>query len=78
MLYAADFRAKAREALSGNWGKAVGVGFVASLLGAATTAVGTGGGSTGRDSGYESAGTSAGAKGMMGSIDFSILIAFLI
>ena len=71
MLYAADFRAKARDVLSGNWGKAVGVGFVASLLGAATTAVGTGGGSTGRDSGYESAGTSAGAEGMMGSIDFS-------
>ncbi len=40
MLYAADFRAKARAALSGNWGKAVGVGFVASLLGAATTAAG--------------------------------------
>lgn len=47
MLYAADFRAKAREALYGNWGKAVGVGFVASLLGAATTAVG--GGSSGNN-----------------------------
>ena len=39
MLYAADFRAKARKALQGNWGKAIGVGFVASLLGAATTFV---------------------------------------
>ena len=33
MLYAADFREKARKGLNGNWGKAVGVGFVASLLG---------------------------------------------
>jgi len=46
MLYAADFRTKAREALRENWGKAVGVGFVASLLGAATTAVASGGGSS--------------------------------
>ena len=45
MLYAADFRTKAREALRNNWGKAVGVGFVASLLGAATTAVAISGGS---------------------------------
>ena len=58
MLYAADFRAKAREALSGNWGKAVGVGFVASLLGAATTAMETGGG--GRSS--ESTGTVPGTE----------------
>lgn len=58
MLYAADFRAKAIEALSGNWGKAVGVGFVASLLGAATTAMGTGGG--GRSS--ESTGTVPGTE----------------
>ena len=49
MLYAADFRNKAAAALSGNWGKAVGVGFVASLLGAATTFAGSGGGG-GRDS----------------------------
>ena len=47
MLYAADFRQKAREALNGNWGMAVGVGFVASLLGAATTFVGGGGSSSG-------------------------------
>ncbi len=47
MLYAADFRAKAREALYGNWGKAVGVGFVASLLGAATTSAGSSTGSNG-------------------------------
>lgn len=40
MLYAADFRQKAREALEGNWGKAIGVGFVASLLGAGITAGG--------------------------------------
>ena len=57
MLYAADFRAKGREALNGNWGKAIGVGFVASLLGAATTFAGTGGGS-GRDSGGSSTGSS--------------------
>lgn len=70
MLYAADFREKARTALSGNWGKAVGVGFIASLLGAATTAVGTGGG-TGSSNSYESTGTSSGAAGVMGSMDFS-------
>ena len=49
MLYAADFRAKARQGLEDNWGKAVGVGFVASLLGAATTAVGSSGSSGGSD-----------------------------
>lgn len=59
MLYAADFRAKAREALQGNWGKAVGVGFVASLLGAATTAGGGGGSSSGSSG---STGTAPGAE----------------
>jgi len=59
MLYAADFRAKAQNALRGNWGKAVGVGFVASLLGAATTAVGSSGGSS---SGNNVAGTIPGAE----------------
>jgi uncharacterized membrane protein len=34
MLYAADFREKARNALNGKWGLAVGTGFVAGLLGA--------------------------------------------
>lgn len=34
MSYAADFRKKAREALSGKWPLAVGTGFVAALLGA--------------------------------------------
>ena len=58
MLYAADFRAKAREALRGNWGKAVGVGLVASLLGAATTAVGSSGGS----SSGSGTGTTSGAE----------------
>lgn len=46
MLYAADFRQKAREGLAENWGKAIGVGFVASLLGAGTTAAKIGGGSS--------------------------------
>ncbi len=32
MMYASDFREKARNALSGNWGKAVAVGLVANLL----------------------------------------------
>ena len=45
MRNAADFRYEARSALRGNWGKAVGVGFVASLLGAAITSAGGGGGS---------------------------------
>lgn len=43
MLVAADFREKARASLSGNWGVAIGTGFVASLLGA-YTAISTGGG----------------------------------
>jgi len=34
MMYAADFRAKARESLSGKWTTAVGTWFVAGLLGA--------------------------------------------
>ena len=55
MLYAADFRAKARQALQDNWGKAVGVGFVASLLGAAITSAGSGGSSgRGGDEGIQS------------------------
>jgi len=33
MKFAEDFRREAREALENNWGKAVGAGFVASLLG---------------------------------------------
>lgn len=45
MLYAKDFREKARQVLSGKWGLAVGTGFVASLMGASTTALnGSGGG----------------------------------
>ena len=59
MLYAADFREKARAALYGNWGKAVGVGFVASLLGAATLAAGSGGGSS---SGSSGTGTTPGVE----------------
>lgn len=54
MLYAADFRAKAREALNGNWGKAIGTGFVASLLGAGTTVAASGGSSNSSDSSYDS------------------------
>ena len=61
MLYAADFRAKARQALHGNWGKAVGVGLVASLLGAATTTVGNSGGSS-SGTGIETMGTTSGAE----------------
>lgn len=34
MYYASDFRRKAREALQGNWGLAIGTGLVASLFGA--------------------------------------------
>ena len=45
MMYAADFKEKAREGLQGNWGKAVGVGLVAGLLGAGTTSVYYGSGS---------------------------------
>lgn len=67
MLYAADFRAKARRSLTGNWGKAVGVGFVASLLGAATTGVGGGGGNG--SSSQESVGTTTGETA--GSVNLS-------
>ncbi len=48
MLVAADFREKARKSLSGNWGVAIGTGFVASLLGA-YTAMSNGGGSSNRE-----------------------------
>ena len=58
MLYAADFREKARKSLNGNWGKAVGVSFLASLLGAATTMAGSSGGS----SGGENIGTTPGVE----------------
>ena len=34
MKFAEDFRREAREALQNNWGKAVGTGLVAGLLGA--------------------------------------------
>lgn len=50
MLVAADFREKARNALSGNWAVAVGTGFVASLLGV-NTALGSSGGGGGSYSG---------------------------
>lgn len=46
MLVSADFRERARNALSGNWGVAVGTGFVASLLGAYTAFSNSGGGSS--------------------------------
>lgn len=46
MLVAKDFRQKAREALIGKWGLAVGTGFVASLLGAYTAFSGGGGSSS--------------------------------
>lgn len=39
MKFASDFRSSAREALRGRWGLAVGAGFVASLLGAASGGV---------------------------------------
>ena len=51
MMYAADFRAKARQALQNKWGKAVGVGFVAALLGAAITTAGSGGSGSGAGTG---------------------------
>lgn len=44
MMYASDFRRKAREALSGRWALAVGTGLVAVLLGGTSR----GGGSSGR------------------------------
>lgn len=47
MKFAEDFRREAREALENNWGKAVGAGFVASLLGAGIVEWRSGGGSGG-------------------------------
>lgn len=52
MMYAANFKQKAREALRDNWGKAVGTGLVASLLGAGIKG-GSSTGSTGSNS-YDS------------------------
>lgn len=56
MKFASDFRREAYEALSGNWGKAVGTGLVASLLGAGIQGCSSGssGGSSSGDGGtYE-------------------------
>lgn len=53
MMYAANFKQKAREALRGNWGRAVGTGLVASLLGAGITAAKSVGSSAGNSS-YDS------------------------
>ncbi len=50
MLIARDFREKSRAALSGNWAVGVGTGFVASLLGAGTIMVGSGGSSSSNSS----------------------------
>ena len=49
MMYASDFREKARDALRGHWGKAVAVGLVATLLSGGFTVAsnGTGGESSG-------------------------------
>ena len=49
-MYASDFREKARNALSGNWGKAVAVGVVASLLTGGAVVTNTG--ASGEGSGY--------------------------
>lgn len=46
MKKACDFRAEARRALSGNWGKAVAVGLVATLLTGGVAVVNTGANST--------------------------------
>lgn len=50
MLYARDFRARARQALKGKWGIAVAVCFVATLLTGGIGVTGTGGGSA--ETGY--------------------------
>ncbi len=60
MLVAQNFRERARAALSGRWGLAIGTGFLASLLGAGTITSGGSGGGSGSSSsssgsgGYES------------------------
>lgn len=51
MMYASDFRRKAREALSGRWALAVGTGLVAVLLGG-TSKGGSSGGGRSNGSGY--------------------------
>ena len=42
MMYASDFRRRAREALQGKWGLALGTGLVASLLGGTASSGGSG------------------------------------
>ncbi len=64
-MFARDFRQKAREALRGHWGIAVGVGFLASLLGAGTTYVSNGGSSNG--------GGNSGTTGSMGTGNDAVL-----
>ncbi len=53
MLFAADFRRIAREALSGKWALAVGTGFIAALLGGVAYG-GGGGGGRGNNGSYHS------------------------
>lgn len=71
MLYAKDFREKARVALKGRWASAVGTGFVASLLGAGTAFMsgGSGGGTSGSTEAYET---------MFSEMPQEVLIIFLI
>ena len=71
MLFAADFRRKGREALAGKWGSAVGVGFVASLLGAATTFAGVGGGGGRSTENAANLENTADMGEMTGVLDFS-------
>ncbi len=49
MKFAKDFRTEARNSLSNNWGKAIGAGLLATLFGAVTTGLGSGGGSSYED-----------------------------
>lgn len=60
MLVAENFRERARTALNGRWGLAVGTGFLASLLGAGTISSGGSGGGSG------SSGSSGGSSDMEG------------
>lgn len=70
MLVAADFREKARTALSGNWGVAIGTGFVASLLGA-YTALQEGGGGSSNSSDSSSSFNSGDIDAFMQGINYS-------
>lgn len=73
-MRASDFRAKARQSLKGNWGKAILTYFVASLLGVNTVLTGMNGGGGGGGSSNSS--SNSGGSGSFGASEEELMIFF--